>query len=204
MVNTELVYRIEIQPGDVTMRPDERIQMIADAYDRDGAVVGGVRIKWSGQDEERKRVRVSPRGEFEATRSGIFKVTAEGGGQTTQATITVLEAEKRRNKNEAPQRTTPVSSRDLPPKLALNSTGLRGKKKAAHASAVMPMPQGGGGGWDSSNYWSANRPENRIGDPPGTTMDSASRGRERCHRSHKIPRADLAVSQSTGRHLLQT
>jgi RHS repeat-associated protein len=164
------VSRIEIQPGDVTVRTDEQLQMIATAYDSNGAVVGGVRIKWSAEDEEGKRVRVLPRGEFESVRPGTFKITARAAGQTDQTTITVIPSEGQRKRNEIPLRTTTVSSRDLPGKAALNSTKPQRNKKAAHAT---PMMQGGAG-WDSSNYWSANRPENRVGDPPGTTMDGGA------------------------------
>lgn len=36
------------------------------------------------------------------------------------------------------------------------------------------MPQGGGGGWDSTNYWSADDPGNGVGNPPGAPMDAGA------------------------------
>src|SRR5262249_23651700 len=88
-----------------------------------------------------------------------------------------------------------VSSRDLPPQAIASAKSLKrsqtgpsqlnarrtldGSRKRSHVAKKEtiepePMPQGGGGGWDGSNYWSAGMPENRVGDPPGAQPDGGS------------------------------
>jgi RHS repeat-associated protein len=41
-------------------------------------------------------------------------------------------------------------------------------------SVPEPMPYWVSGGWDSSNYWSADDPENRVGDPTGASTDGGA------------------------------
>lgn len=108
------VASIRIFPGDVTISVDAQVAFAAVAYDQNGEPVGGVTIKWSGYHIDRKRaVSLSPRGNFEATAPGSFKITAEGAGQTAVATVTVLPG-VRRQLIDVPLNVRPVSSRDLP------------------------------------------------------------------------------------------
>src|SRR5918912_674596 len=72
------VTRIEIYPGDVTIQGEEHVAFTTAAFYRDGNPIGGVHVKWSCQDEGRGiPARVSQRGDFVATVTGKFKVTAE-------------------------------------------------------------------------------------------------------------------------------
>jgi len=189
------VSRLQIFPGDVTIDLSDHVRFTAVAYDRDNNPVGGVKVKWSGQGAiPQTRVRISPHGEFEAMTPGSFTITAQAGPRSAQTTVTVR-AGLKRDLNATPTGTRQVSSRDLPPaktasakeqKKSEGSAGLQFKgsnrqggssaARRAHAAAAMPdpMPQGGGGGWDSTNYWSAGLPENRVGDPPGATVDGGA------------------------------
>ena len=187
------VARIEIYPGDVTVQVDERVAFTTVAFDQHGDPVGGVRVKWSCQNEDRNRAaRVSQRGDFEATIPGKFKVTAETeGGQRAHIKVTVREGARRR-RNDIPSGTIEVSTRDLPPvavaqpskddsegKSAHASSSRRSKKASrahtaggnAHAAAAMPLPADG---WDGSNYWSADDPGNTRGNPLGGAQDDGA------------------------------
>jgi RHS repeat-associated protein len=193
------VSRIQIFPGDVTVDLSDPVRFSAVAYDRDGDPVGGVKIKWSGHGATAQaRVRISPHGEFEATTPGSFTITAQAGGKTAQVTVTVR-AGLKRDLKATPTGTHEVSSRDVSTakiasvkeqKKSEGGAGLQFKRsnrqggssasRRAHASTAKvttapdPMPQGGGGGWGDSNYWSAGRPENRVADPPGATVDGGA------------------------------
>lgn len=193
------ISRVQIFPGDVTVDLSDRVRFSAVAYDRDGDPIGGVKIRWSGQGAiPQARVRISQHGEFEAMAPGSFTITAQAEAKTAQVTVTVRAGIKR-DLRATPTGTREVSSRDLPSvkigsakaqKKSEGSAGLQFKgrdrqggnaaARRAHGTtakvtiAPEPMPQGGGGGWDSSNYWSAGKPENRVGDPPGTSVDGGS------------------------------
>jgi RHS repeat-associated protein len=193
------VARIEISPSDVTVQVDERVAFAAIAYDQDGNSVGGVKVKWSCQDEERNQAsRISSRGDFIATIPGKFKITAETeGGQRAQVKVMVNEGARRR-RNDKPSGTREVSTRDLPPVAALQPSKATVEQKSAHASlsrkagkssrahaakskapvaaaaaspAAMPLP---GDGWDGTNYWSADDPGNNRGNPPGGAQDGGA------------------------------
>jgi YD repeat-containing protein len=189
------VARLEIYPGNVTIDLSERVQFVAVPYDVDGNPVGGVKVKWSAQASAGgRRIRISPHGELQPIAPGAFTITAQASGKSAQATVTVRPGVKP-NLNAAPTGSREVSSRDVP---AVRIGSNRGSNKSrsvssknaqsvavnvnvarrAHGSKaiVEPMPQGGGGGWDSSNYWSADDPENRVGDPPGETANGAGSG----------------------------
>jgi len=186
------VARIEIYPGDVTVQVDERVAFTTVAFDQKGDPVGGVRVKWSCQDEDRKRAaRVSQRGDFETTIPGKFKVTAETeGGQRAHVKVTVTEGARRRH-NDIPSGTREVSTRDLPPVAVAQPSKENSERKSAHASnsrkakresrahiaggnahaAALPLPADG---WDGSNYWSADDPGNTRGNPPGGAQDDGA------------------------------
>src|SRR5438067_10660317 len=85
------VTKLKIFPGDVTLIVGQTLHLSAVAYDRDEATVGGVKITWTGRDEERKRLApLLSHGEFRAVLTGKFKITAESGGKKDQITITVV------------------------------------------------------------------------------------------------------------------
>jgi RHS repeat-associated protein len=186
------VARIEIYPGDVTVQVDERVAFTAVAFDQNGDPVGGVRVKWSCQDEDRNvTARVSQRGDFVATIYGKFKVTAETeSGKKAHVKVTVTEGAKRR-RDDKPSRIREVSTREQS-KVAASQPGKEGVEQvAAHASsfratrrasrahasasvapaAPMPLP---GDGWDSSNYLSADDPGNTRGNPIGSAQDDGA------------------------------
>jgi len=190
------VTRVQIFPGEATIDLSDRVRFSAVAYDRDDNPVGGVKIRWSGQGAiPQARVRISPHGEFEAMTPGSFTITAQAGAKTAQVTVTVR-AGLKRDLHQTPLGTRQVSSRDLPGakigsakerkdskssatlsfKPRNRQGGSTASARRAHAVATMPepLPQGGGGGWDDSNYWSAGRPENRVGNPSGATVDGGS------------------------------
>jgi len=131
------VASIRIFPGDVTIGVDAQVAFAAVGYDQHGEPVGGVTIKWSGHHVERKRaVSLSPRGNFQATAPGSFKITAEGAGKTAVATVTVLPG-VRRHLTDVPLNVIPVSSRDLPAgeKEKSNNKSARGSSYLAKAPA---------------------------------------------------------------------
>ena len=191
------VEHIEISPGNVTIDLAQRVNFVAVAYDRDGNTVGGVKIKWSAEGSAPPRhVRISPHGEFQPRFAGIFTVTAQTAGRSAQVVVTVRPGAIP-NLNSPALGHREVSSRDLPTRISSSQTA-RNKStqkrsqiaqvqtlrtasgKRSHVSKnrsianAAALPQGGGGGWDGSNYWSADDPENRVGDPPGATADGGA------------------------------
>jgi RHS repeat-associated protein len=174
------VSRIQILPENVVVDLSDEVKFVAVAYDDAGNTVGGVKMKWSGRGSSaNQKVRISPQGNFEATTPGEFTIVAKGGGQTSEVKVTVR-ATKRRDLKEKPARTIQVSSRDLPPEavasLRESKRSRRGSSaKRAHTArkaATTPAPMfQSGGGWDGSNWWSADDPGNRVGDPPDSPPD---------------------------------
>jgi RHS repeat-associated protein len=156
------VSRIQIFPGDVTIGLGDQVSFSAVAYDRNDTAVGGVKFKWSGKSSVPDRgVRLSQRGSFVATTPGSFSIEAEGAGKTGEVTVTVLPGVTR-NTKLAPISTREVSSRDLPSK----------NVEAQKAGDFLPLLPGDG--WGDSNHWSADDPENRVGNPPGAPMDEGA------------------------------
>lgn len=85
----------------------------------------------------------------------------------------------------APTLVRPVSSRDVPTvKIGANRSSMKEGNKvgatssrtliasAKRAHAVAPVLNDSG--WDDTNYWSADKPENRVGDPPGVSADGGA------------------------------
>ncbi|HEV8483042.1 MAG TPA: hypothetical protein VGV87_05745, partial [Blastocatellia bacterium] len=158
------VASIGIMPGDLKVRLGERVMFEAVAYDKAGVPVGGIDFQWEAQDVGRKlRARISPRGEFEARIPGTVIVTAVGAGQKAQTTIYVLDGVVPK-RDAARETMREVSSRDLPAKSEPDPK-LR-------SSSVVPMLMNDG--FDNSNYWSADDPGNRRGNPPGSPPDEGA------------------------------
>ena len=72
------VARLDISPGDVTLRMYERVIFAVNAVDAEGVPVGGVRYKWRAEHVERgRKAPISRMGEFEAPAPGTYKITVE-------------------------------------------------------------------------------------------------------------------------------
>ena len=186
------VARIKIFPEAATVDLGEHVRFSAVAYDQQDDAVGGIKVKWSGQESAAgRRAKVSQQGEFEALAPGSFTITAETNGQSAQATV-VVRPGIRRNMNEVPLGTKSVSSRDEPTNTkkisstgnpAMPGTGNRvatGRGRVAKRSHVKnvtgtpPTPMLPVEGWGDDNYGSADDPGNRIGNPPGTPLDDGA------------------------------
>lgn len=195
------VDRIVIFPDDVTVHEGQKINYVAVAYDNDGNTVSGVNFKWKAWHEERGReVAISPRGDFNAIAEGNFKVSVEGAARRATTRIKIVEGKRRRKDDDKVLDVKTVSSRDLPPG-ALGSIRTNSKatdtlartskqpeasskslkEKFSHsksrtgAKASTPAaPFFLDDGWGDSNYWSADDPENRRGNPPGAPIDGGA------------------------------
>ena len=175
------VSRIQIFPGDVTVDVNEHVRFAAVAYDDAGNTVGGVKVRWRGQSTNSSaRVKISQHGEFEALVPGSLTITAQGAGRTAQVTVTVRSAPKKDLK-ATPTGTRSVSTRDLPEgavksnKRSAGNQELTKLTRRAHSkSTSSSAPMMISAGWDDSNYWSADDPPNRVGDPPGTNVDAGA------------------------------
>jgi RHS repeat-associated protein len=188
------VARIEVLPGgELTARMGERIRFAAVAFDAEGATVGGVKFKWRVEDIERgRKTRISQSGQFEASARGVFKVVAEGAGHQAQATIKVLEGERRRKPGEQPDVVKDISTHDLPPEVSAkkqrrtkrfegarrSSEPMFVKASFAPAAAVSPEPAAAAmlpaDGWNQDNYYYADDPGNEPGNPPGGPQDGGA------------------------------
>jgi RHS repeat-associated protein len=175
-----IVDHIEIFPGNVTITFPERVSFLAVAKDQNGDAVGGVKFRWHAQHATRtKGTSISRTGEFRPPTPGEYRVTAEGAGKRAEVTVNVLPGQRRPQPNETPVEVKPVSTRDLPPGEAvarLNRSGSRTKR--AHAARPAPAPAApmfiDPGGWDNTNYWSADDPGNTPGTPPGTPLNTGA------------------------------
>jgi len=74
------VAQVEIAPRAIRLRVGEDVRLIAIARDRDGRPIGGVRVRWTGEDLDRSRsVLVGADGLFEARVAGRYLVRAATG-----------------------------------------------------------------------------------------------------------------------------
>ena len=183
------VRRIEILPGDVTVQEGQQVNFTAVAYDAENNSVGGVKIDWKTQDEDRNNADAgaAPRGTFTAHKHGNFKVIAEAAGQTTSVKVKVVEG-KHPKKDDKPIEVRTSSSRDLPPeeqakkeksKSGSSGAGRASGMKLAHAAkapskSAPAAPYFIAPEWGPDNYWSADDPGNTTGDPPGTPSDGGA------------------------------
>lgn len=198
------VSRLEILPGDVTVQEGQRVNFTAVAFDSDNNAVGGVKIRWSARDEGRSRgVFINQRGDFAARAEGNYKVAAEAAGQRAVVNVTVIEGIRKRAGDDVPIEIKTKSSRDLPPQAeqavdqkngkrnqsARTSARVKGaankstRAEFAHTAktrsskrgaAVSPAAYFVDDGWGDDNYWSADDPINRRGNPPGSAADEGA------------------------------
>jgi RHS repeat-associated protein len=143
------VTRIQIFPGDITLQIDQSVHLSAVAYDGNDAPVSGVNIKWTANDEGRKRSGpITPQGEFRAIVPGTFKITAEGAGQKAGARIIVENGQRRPKVTDTPTNVRPVSNRERPkgkanlaPRPAENTTSAKGnKRRSVRRTTVQASP----------------------------------------------------------------
>jgi len=182
------VAKIQIYPGDVTVKVEERITFAAVAYDRDGNAIGGVKMDWSALEEGRNHQEpITEEGDFASTAPGTFKITVEGAGRRAQARVTVIDGSRRSEKGPS-LGSRPISSRDLPSNQSSRNASRQKDEKSAHASQrgnartssrgarqpVSALPNLPLDGWGSENYTYADDPGNRRGDPPGAPMDDGA------------------------------
>lgn len=89
-VQSSQISRIEIQPGEVTIRQGEPVHFTATAYTVEGDAIGGLRFDWTVQDVGRNRnPRPLANGRFRAESAGSFLITTRTAGYQTQVAITV-------------------------------------------------------------------------------------------------------------------
>jgi hypothetical protein len=196
------VSRLEILPGDVTVQEGQRITFTAVAFDRSNNPVGGVKIRWSGRDEGRGRgVFINQRGDFMARAEGNYKVTAEAAGQRALINVTVVQGIRKHKGDDVPIEIKTKSSRDLPTFQALDqkngksnqaaranprgkgASNKSGQGEFAHVAKTKSGKRGATAaaspyflddGWGNDNYWSADDPGNRRGNPPGSAVDEGA------------------------------
>jgi hypothetical protein len=109
----------------------------------------------------------------------------------SDVSVTVVEGVRKHKGDETPREIITKSSRDLPPEEPVAARGKRTRNKRtttrtgarntstsaaqgmfSHAAPTTPYFLDDG--WGSSNYWSADDPENRRGDPPGSPQDGGA------------------------------
>src|ERR1041385_8222396 len=126
------VTRLEISPGNVTVRRGERVQFAAIAYGADDSPISGVKIKWSVRDENRKKGGpISQQGEFQAVVPGQFIITAEGAGQSAQVNVVVEDGPPLPRLGEKPLNTKPVTNQLPGGAVSLSDPGDVRQGKAA-------------------------------------------------------------------------
>src|ERR1044072_9512395 len=105
------VTRLEISPGNVTVKRGERVQFAAIAYGADDASISGVKIEWSIRDDGRKKGGpISQQGEFRAVIPGDFTIVAEGAGQKAEVSVVVEDGPGLPNPNDKPLRIKAVTN----------------------------------------------------------------------------------------------
>lgn len=179
------VTRIQILPDDVTAYEGQQISFTAVAYDAGNNPVGGVKFKWSASDESSGRnLQISQRGDFKARAAGNFRVNAEALGQRATVNVRVNEGLRKRRGDDTPLQIKNISTRDLPVPEPVASRGkkrsqnkrtaIRNASTGASQSMFAHAPYFLDDGWGSSNYWSADDPGNKRGDPPGAPQDGGA------------------------------
>lgn len=89
---SESIGRIEILPGDVTIRQGEPVNFSAIAYSPQGNPPGGLKFKWTVKDVGRNLPSHNlANGNFQARTTGKFLITAEAKGMSAQVNVTVEE-----------------------------------------------------------------------------------------------------------------
>jgi hypothetical protein len=193
------VARLEISPRDVTIHTGEKVIFAALAYDSAGNLVAGVKPTWNGSDEVKKRrLSVSPRGEFISSVAGNYKVTVDALGKQDSVKVTVIG--EKINPKDLGMRGEPLSTKDAPietkpakisaaPRSSRESAPLRksgaaqlagrlGKslQAAPNAMAATAAFQSGYDyyRWNSSNYPEADDPNKERGDMPGHALDGGA------------------------------
>jgi len=181
------VTRLEISPGNVSVKRGERVQFAAIAYGADDSSVSGVKIKWSVRDDGGKKGGpISQLGEFRAIIPGAFTITAEGAGQKAEVNVVVEDGPALPNPNDKPLRVKPVTNQ-LPGGaesdfgvvgMAKKSTGKTASRRSgtsfAHSRSRSAVPFLPPVDWNDENFGSSSDPRNDIGDTPGSPVDGGA------------------------------
>ncbi len=191
------VQSIEISPRDVVIQTGEKIIFSAIAYDQSGNMIPGVKFTWDGNDENKKRkMSLTPNGEFSSPVAGNYKVTVEALGKKDSVKVDVVGEQINPNEKGFPGE--PVSSQDdpKPAKIGLRNFApnvpkeaaplrqneadklakLTGKATRAATTAVAAV-QGGNYDyyqWNASNYTTADDPGREVGQPAGHAVDGGA------------------------------
>lgn len=182
------VVRIKIFPGDVTLNPDELVDLSAVPYDNTGAPVGGVTFKWTATEQvSGRRAPISTQGEFRAIVQGVYKITAEGAGRTATTIIHVNDGPRRPKATDkgisvqgVDNAVPPGHAALIPPRPSRSIARSRAAREKsatfAHTRAVTsaPLPLPLDDGWNSDNYWYSHDPSDGLGDPPGHPADGGA------------------------------
>ncbi len=194
------VSKVEISPRDVTLQTGSKVIFAAVAYDKDGNLIPGVKFSWDGSDENKKRkMSVSPRGEFSSPVPGNYKVTVEALGKKDSVKVTV-EGEKIRPDDKGIQG-DPISTTDkpkakvsrlggaapssVPQRSVLEKSAASELAKsngaatryAAKPLAIAAAVQGGNYDyyqWNGGNFTEADDPGRERGDMPGHAVDGGA------------------------------
>jgi len=196
------VSRIQILPDNATIPTGEPITFSAIAYDHSNNPIGGVKFKWSGQDEGRGRqMSVSPRGIFVSPVAGRYNIRVEGAGRQAHTNVTVMGTTiKPDSKKGEPTQTKTISTRNLPARTSQTSylkpdahkpsmakvhsagkVGYAGKSANslfAASGAITPAPMlfqtGDPYSWNDNNYMTADDGGAERGDMPGRSADGGA------------------------------
>lgn len=171
--------RLEILPGRATVVAGSGVVFTAIGRDRQGNPIGGLEVVWwCRQVESHKQWRLIG-GAFDARVAGSYTVTAESGGLVAQASVTVTDengqtsggARRRALRERASRR---VSSKDGPAARSSTEGAERaGSPDGSGVEQALVRPPDDSG-WGEDNYWAADDPVNRVGDPPGYPQDDGA------------------------------
>jgi RHS repeat-associated protein len=172
------INRIQILPGDISIRQGEQVVFTAIAYDAQDAPVSGVDFEWSAADTGRGFESFSIQdGRFEPWVFGTFTVTAVGGGLQTQTIVTVIQATTGNfseidSKNKSTSRT--ISTRSNKKEITKETVDSESKKDGQTPSPSTQNLLPGEGVWNNGNWNSADDPGNLPGNPPGSPADDGA------------------------------
>ncbi|MEU9324087.1 RHS repeat-associated core domain-containing protein [Streptomyces canus] len=85
----DAVSEIRVLPERPTVPLGSHLILVAEARDREGIPLSGVRFEWQAKDLEGERVPISQTGELVGHTPGTVEVTATGAGRTGSAVVTV-------------------------------------------------------------------------------------------------------------------
>ena len=131
----QAVAELELQPAALTLGVGDRKQVVATAYDRQGAIIVSAAIALHASDTT--IVRVSRDGVVTALRPGTARVEARAAGRTSVATVTVAGAPRPAPRPASTLVVAPASVSLVPSeRLVLTARAVREDGVAAEAPSV--------------------------------------------------------------------